>query len=256
MFGEKSQGSIHVLVILFIVSTLIFLSSFISLTHHDVHHPTEHHYQNSREHLLEQSRQQRPTALTSTIPPAITTTTPTTTKKETKPKEAHNTKTEKHSIEKSNKSNKKPTKTTKEKPVNTEKKNKHPEKKHTPSHQENHHPAKETAPNNIQSEVESDISPPKTFIQQQQPRTLRFPSKCHINPHIHYWDEFLEANISPLRAYHGLSAPSEKQKFIVFQPDLGGWNNIRMALEVVILLAKVEVTHIVIYLFILFVTVS
>ena len=37
----------------------------------------------------------------------------------------------------------------------------------------------------------------------------------------------------------GLNAVSATRKFLIFQPDLGGWNNIRMALEVAILLAKV-----------------
>ena len=37
-----------------------------------------------------------------------------------------------------------------------------------------------------------------------------------------------------------MSAPSRARKYLIFQPDLGGWNNIRMALEIAILLAKVS----------------
>eukprot|EP01039_Chlorochromonas_danica_P010999 gene10999-12246_t len=44
---------------------------------------------------------------------------------------------------------------------------------------------------------------------------------------------------SPLRIHHGLHAKPSHRKFIVFQPDEGGWNNIRMALEVVIVFAMV-----------------
>lgn len=68
---------------------------------------------------------------------------------------------------------------------------------------------------------------------------LHFKSKCRISPYIHYWNDETECAISPFRALHGLDAPREQQKFIVFQPDLGGWNNIRMALEVVILFAQI-----------------
>lgn len=70
--------------------------------------------------------------------------------------------------------------------------------------------------------------------------SVTFQPKCRINPLVKYWDEVMECYTSPLRKFHGLSAPKEKQKFVVFQPDAGGWNNIRMALEVVILFAQVS----------------
>jgi hypothetical protein len=38
---------------------------------------------------------------------------------------------------------------------------------------------------------------------------------------------------------YGLAAPIEERRYVVFQPDTGGWNNIRMALEIVIIFAKV-----------------
>lgn len=68
---------------------------------------------------------------------------------------------------------------------------------------------------------------------------LTFPAKCPIHPLVHYWDSKSECNESPLRVHNGLSAAPEHRRYVVFQPDLGGWNNIRMALEVVIVLAKV-----------------
>ena len=38
----------------------------------------------------------------------------------------------------------------------------------------------------------------------------------------------------------GLSNPvAEERKYVIMQPDLGGWNNIRMALEIAILFAHV-----------------
>ena len=69
--------------------------------------------------------------------------------------------------------------------------------------------------------------------------SITFQQKCRINPLVKYWDEVMECYTSPLRKFHGLNAPREDQKFVVFQPDSGGWNNIRMALEVVILFAQV-----------------
>ena len=49
-------------------------------------------------------------------------------------------------------------------------------------------------------------------------------SKCRISRWIHYWNDRTDCFVSPLREKNGLSAPREQQKFVVFQPDLGGWN--------------------------------
>ena len=69
---------------------------------------------------------------------------------------------------------------------------------------------------------------------------LAFPTKtCKINPYIKYWDDNAECFSSPLRASSGSAVKLEDRKYVVFQPDLGGWNNIRMALEVVIVFALV-----------------
>lgn len=69
---------------------------------------------------------------------------------------------------------------------------------------------------------------------------VTFEPKCRINPLVKYWDEVMECYTSPLRDLIGLDAPLEDRKFVVFQADAGGWNNIRMALEVVILFAQVR----------------
>ena len=67
---------------------------------------------------------------------------------------------------------------------------------------------------------------------------LTFPPSCPISPNlIPYWEEATDCYESPLRRGSGLSAPVQDRRYVVFQPDLGGWNNIRMALEVVILFA-------------------
>eukprot|EP01034_Spumella_vulgaris_P030395 gene30395-37604_t len=60
-----------------------------------------------------------------------------------------------------------------------------------------------------------------------------------MNPIVRYWDETSDCYISPLRGASGSDAPVEDRKYVVFQADLGGWNNIRMGLEVVILFAQI-----------------
>lgn len=85
---------------------------------------------------------------------------------------------------------------------------------------------------------------------------VTFEPKCRINPLVKYWDEVMECYTSPLRDLIGLDAPVEDQKFVVFQADAGGWNNIRMALEVVILFAQVLYAILTYFLFFIFVQIA
>jgi hypothetical protein len=67
---------------------------------------------------------------------------------------------------------------------------------------------------------------------------LSYPPKCKISPYVKYWDDSPDCFSQVLRNSSGMNQPDiTKRKYVVFQSDLGGWNNIRMALEVVILFA-------------------
>ena len=64
---------------------------------------------------------------------------------------------------------------------------------------------------------------------------LKFPSKCPLSKNlIKYWEEEIdECFQSPLRDVSGLLVDrAEDRKYLVFQPDLGGWNNIRMGKKI------------------------
>ena len=62
---------------------------------------------------------------------------------------------------------------------------------------------------------------------------------CRISPLVKYWHTTTDCYTSPLREKNGLSASVSDRRYVVFQPDLGGWNNIRMSLEVTIVFALV-----------------
>ena len=67
-----------------------------------------------------------------------------------------------------------------------------------------------------------------------------FPPKCDIYPYIKFWNQrFLEEDCyySPLRHPLGRKAPASEAKYLVFQSDGGGWNNIRMAAETAMVFA-------------------
>ena len=61
--------------------------------------------------------------------------------------------------------------------------------------------------------------------------------ECLISPLVKYWSEDADCYESPLRALNGLSTAPDNRKYVIMEPDLGGWNNIRMSLEVAIVFA-------------------
>lgn len=70
----------------------------------------------------------------------------------------------------------------------------------------------------------------------KNPHSLKFPSKCMLSENvIKYWEEVtVDSFESPLRNSSGLSEKRiENRKYLAFQPDLGGWNNIRMGKKII-----------------------
>jgi len=64
-----------------------------------------------------------------------------------------------------------------------------------------------------------------------------FSPVCEMYPYVRYWKkQFVEKDCyeSPLSTR---TLPYSKQKYVVFEPDRGAWNNIRMAAEVAIVFA-------------------
>ena len=61
--------------------------------------------------------------------------------------------------------------------------------------------------------------------------TANFSGKCEIYSFMKYWSGGFDCYSSPLKDRRRI------KRYVVFEPDLGGWNNIRMALEIVILFA-------------------
>ena len=56
-----------------------------------------------------------------------------------------------------------------------------------------------------------------------------FEPKCDMYPYVKFWNKRFKAEDcfqSPLRRPIS-KVPLDKQKFLVFEPDRGGWNNIR-----------------------------
>lgn len=103
-------------------------------------------------------------------------------------------------------------------------------------------PAPQTPPTTSDKPMTTSTSTSSTMSSQR----VAFPSQCpdSIANLIKFWkdgdgDEGAEVFTSPLRATSGKSAPLLDQRYLVFQSDLGGWNNIRMALETVIIIALV-----------------
>ena len=57
--------------------------------------------------------------------------------------------------------------------------------------------------------------------------SLHFNESCAIDPDMRFWRAVSPRYHSPL-----YRRPGRGPRYVVYQPDLGGWNNIRMALEV------------------------
>ena len=67
-----------------------------------------------------------------------------------------------------------------------------------------------------------------------------FEPTCDMYPYVRFWNKrFTETDCykSPLRHPLGAQAPYHEQKYLVFEPDNGGWNNIRMAAETAMVFA-------------------
>ena len=82
----------------------------------------------------------------------------------------------------------------------------------------------------------------QTTLQRNQSCRETLDLKCDMYPYVKFWNRRLypeDCYKSPLMHPLGLLGPVEEQKYVVFQPDGGGWNNIRMAAEVAMIFAHV-----------------
>ena len=92
-----------------------------------------------------------------------------------------------------------------------------------------------------------------TFIEEDEKTTVgecvaSFPPSCELNPYVRFWKKrFKDSDCrkSPLKMFrqlHRITAENSSSsislnRFVVFQPDGGGWNNIRMAAETAMVFA-------------------
>ena len=100
------------------------------------------------------------------------------------------------------------------------------------------HPSTIAAANNQSVPMKDTI--PKLERNQSCLETLDL--KCDMHPYVKFWNRRLyeeDCYKSPLMHPLGLLGPVEEQKYVVFQPDGGGWNNIRMAAEAAMIFAHV-----------------
>lgn len=95
-------------------------------------------------------------------------------------------------------------------------------------------PANQRPLNNPQIQktlADSETSTTAAAVAQSETCHVSFPCKCDLSKNlIKYWEEECEDCFqSPLRNASGLLAKRfEDRRYLVFQPDLGGWNNVRM----------------------------
>lgn len=78
------------------------------------------------------------------------------------------------------------------------------------------------APNSALEETESDIS--------KMTCTRSYEPTCDMYSYVRFWNKRFNAADcfqSPGRHPLGKKAPVSEQKYVVFEPDRGGWNNIR-----------------------------
>ena len=68
--------------------------------------------------------------------------------------------------------------------------------------------------------------------------SMHFLTKCTLSKNlIRYWEDETDCFESPLRNSSGLLVGRiNDRRYLVFQPDLGGWNNIRMGMKIRVLL--------------------
>jgi len=70
--------------------------------------------------------------------------------------------------------------------------------------------------------------------------TVSFEPTCDMYSYVRFWNKRFypeDCYASPLTPPLKGKTPYDQQKYVVFEPDYGGWNNIRMAAETVIMFA-------------------
>jgi hypothetical protein len=70
--------------------------------------------------------------------------------------------------------------------------------------------------------------------------TRSYEPQCDMYPYVRFWNQRFypeDCYESPLRPARKDKTPYDEQKYVLFEPDWGGWNNIRMGAEAVIIFA-------------------
>jgi hypothetical protein len=69
------------------------------------------------------------------------------------------------------------------------------------------------------------------------PCRLHFKPVCEMYPYVRYWNQMFTSKDCYESPLSTRSLPITQQKYLIFEPDRGGWNNIRMSAEVAIVFA-------------------